>query len=416
MFAVCLLIVDLLSPWGSISLRLHGYDRKDARSGSLAGCSDSEIPSPNMPVIPSLQLLALLITAVQPASPAGAAYADLDVASARAAVEAWFEQQRVPAMTVAVVRDGDTLFSEAFGVADRERELPATRETLFRIGSVSKALSSVALGRMVARGLVSLDASPRAALPDLPEPYGAMTLRQIAGHLAGISHYRGVDFVNTRHYESAIDAVSKFRDRPLVAAPGERFLYSSYGWNLLGAVLEASAGKSFQQIVGEEVIAPFGLRRTRLEVAGETVEDRAESYAVLTSSMVRAPRIDNSDAYPSAGFLSTADELARFGWLVLEDSVMPAATRQLLWSEQQAADGTGTGYGLGWQWSGLAGRRAVGHGGSHVGATAAFWIVPEEELVVAALVNTNVKGLDALVAAVIEDLTAPPPSAPAAIP
>lgn len=369
-----------------------------------------------MPVIPSLQLAALLITAVQPAPPATAANADSRVASARAAIEAWFVEQRVPAMTVAVVRDGDTVFSAAFGVADRERELPATRETLFRIGSVSKALTSVALGRMVARGVVSLDESPRAALPDLPEPYGAMTLRQIAGHLAGIPHYRGVDFVNTRHYESAIDAVSKFRDRPLVAAAGERFLYSSYGWNLLGAVLEASAGKSFQQIVAEEVIAPFGLRRTRLEVAGETLEDRAESYAVLTSSMMRAPRIDNSDAYPSAGFLSTADELARFGWLVLEGGVLPTTMRQVLWAEQHAADGSGTGYGLGWQWSELAGRRAVGHGGSHVGATAALWIVPEEELVVAAVVNTNVKGLDVLLADVVEDLPASPPSEPSAIP
>jgi CubicO group peptidase (beta-lactamase class C family) len=312
------------------------------------------------------------------------------------------EQQRIPGLSAAAVLDGTTVWSQALGLADREGALPVTRETLFRIGSVSKAFTAVALGRMVARGEVSLAESPRAALPDLPEAYGAMTLRQVAAHLAGIPHYRGVDFVNTRHYESAIDAIAKFRDRPLVAAPGERFAYSSFGWNLLGAVLEARAGKRFEQIVRDEVIGPFGLPRTRLEIHGETVQDRAQSYAVLAGSVIDAPRIDNSDAYPSAGFLSTADELARFGWLVLSDGVLAPATRELLWAEQSAADGTGTGYGLGWQWSDLAGRRAVGHGGSHVGATAALWIVPEDRLVVAAIVNSNAKGIDTLVAELVE--------------
>jgi CubicO group peptidase (beta-lactamase class C family) len=354
-----------------------------------------------MSVIP-LPLLVLLVATVQPPPPDSPRDADSRAAAARSAVAAAMAEQGVPGMTVAVIRDGETVWSEAFGVAVRERDTPVTRDTLFRIGSVSKALTAVAFGRMVARGEVSLDESPRASLPDLPEPYGAMTLRQVAGHLAGIPHYRGVDFVNTRHYDSAIAALSKFRDRPLVAAPGDRFLYSSFGWNLLGAVLEARAGKPFERIVRDEVLEPFGLRRTRLEIRGEEVEDRAESYAVLGGGLIRAPAIDNSDAYPSAGFLSTADELARFGWLVASDGVLPPATRELLWSEQTANDGTTTGFGLGWQWVALGERRAVGHGGSHVGATAGLWIVPEARLVVAATANTNAKGFATLLTRLAE--------------
>lgn len=318
------------------------------------------------------------------------------------------EEQSIPGLSVSVARSGQSIWSEAFGVADREAQIPVDRDTLFRIGSVSKPLTSVVLGRLIESGVISLEESPRASLPELPIGYQNMTIRQVAAHVAGIPHYEGIDFVNFRHYESARDALKKFIDRDLLAPPGASFVYSSYGWNLLGAVLEARSGRSFEQLVRGELLVPFGLRRTQLEVPGRKIENRVSNYGVLGGKLIDAPEIDNSDAYPSAGFLATTDDLARFGWLVLSDAVLEDRTRNLLWKEQETTSGEATGYGLGWQWSELAGRRLVGHGGSHVGATAALLIEPASELVVAIAANSNASGFAELEAELVQIFTSIP--------
>jgi CubicO group peptidase (beta-lactamase class C family) len=323
------------------------------------------------------------------------------VDACRKAAEAVFAEDRLPGLSVAVLDDGDLICSQAFGWAERRKKIPVTSTTKFRLGSVSKSLTSAAVGLLIQEGVLDLEAPVQTYVPSFPEKSGRLTTRLAAAHLSGLPHYKGKDFVNRRHYDSVVHALDKFKDRPLVFSPGESFLYSSYGWNLVGAVLERASGSEFLELMRTRVFEPLSLEHTIPEVPDQNDLQRAQPYVRILGLTVRAPKIDNSDAWPSAGFLSNAEDLVRFGDAMLSARLLKAETVDLLWTGQKTASGEETDYGLGWALARKGGRRAVGHGGSHVGATSALWILPEESLVIALATNTNSPNLSGLVDSIV---------------
>src|SRR3989441_12200340 len=143
---------------------------------------------------------------------------------------------RIPGVQVAVAVNGKLVWSEGFGDADAERKKPVTRETQFRIGSVSKPLTATAVALLYEQGKVDLDAPVQRYVPSFPDKGYPITTRQLAGHLAGIRHYRGDEFVLNRRFGSVGEGLTIFQDDSLLFPPGTRFSYSSYGWNLISAV------------------------------------------------------------------------------------------------------------------------------------------------------------------------------------
>src|SRR5262245_1874757 len=171
---------------------------------------------------------------------------------------------RAPGMTLAVSVRGRLVWSVACGHADRARDRPTSEGTRFRIGSVSKAITAAALMRYAAAGDVDLDAPVSRYLPEFPHGR-EISLRRLAGHLGGIRHYQTPgEVVNTRHFSTVRDSLRIFEDDPLVAPPETRFAYSSYGYDVIGAALEAATGETFRALVGRAVLAPARLARTTL--------------------------------------------------------------------------------------------------------------------------------------------------------
>jgi serine beta-lactamase-like protein LACTB, mitochondrial len=292
-----------------------------------------------------------------------------------------------PGVAVAIAARGRLVWSETCGFADRERRLPVLRTTQFRIGSVSKSLTAAAAGRLHEDGKLDLDAEVQRYVPDFPRKSRTLTPRRLGGHLGGIRHYQGREAVNTAHYGSVRASLAVFADDALVAAPGERFHYSSYGFNLLGAVVEGAAGKPFAAAVREAVLEPLRMSRTRLD-AGRPGGDRARFYEVTSSrTAVLAPRIDLSDRYPSGGFLSTAEDLARFGIGITERAFVSARTQALLFTPQKTASGVATGYGFGFEVGQSPFGRVVGHTGNVVGGTSFLFLHPRTRVVVAMTTN-----------------------------
>ena len=148
---------------------------------------------------------------------------------------------QVPGISAAVSIDGTIVWSEGFGFADLENRVPARATTLYRIGSVSKPVTAIAVVQLAVDGALDLDAPIQTYVPSFPEKQGPISTRQVAGHLAGIRHYQGNESVGAgqRHYDDVVDALAIFQDDPLLSAPGERYSYSSYGWNLISAVSRA---------------------------------------------------------------------------------------------------------------------------------------------------------------------------------
>jgi serine beta-lactamase-like protein LACTB len=297
-----------------------------------------------------------------------------------------------PGASVTVMKDGVVVWSEGFGWADIEEQVPVTPLTRFRIGSVSKSLTSIGLGLLVQEGKIDLDSPVQRYVPSFPAKQAPVTLRELAGHTSGIRHYRGNEMLIQRHYATVTQSLDIFRDDTLLFTPGTRFSYSSYGFNLLSAAMERAAGEPFVQFMSRRVFDALGLRHTVAEYADSLIPFRAHFYTPADSGngIINAPFVDNSYKWAGGGFLSTTEDLARAAQLLLEGAVLKPETRQLLWTSQRTTDGKETGYGMGWFVDrDSAGRRRVFHSGGSVGGTAYLLIYPDQKLVIALLVNSD---------------------------
>jgi serine beta-lactamase-like protein LACTB len=274
-----------------------------------------------------------------------------------------------PGLSVAVAADGKLVWSESCGFADRRSRRKVTRATQFRVGSVSKTLTAATVARLSESGLIDVDASIRDYVPSYPRGGPAPTIRQLGGHLGGIRHYEGAEAINTKHYSSVTDSLSIFVDDPLVAPPGEQFHYSSYGFTLLGAAVETAMSSRFAAAVTATVLRPLGMKRTSV---GRPPTGGTRFYEVTGSRRaVAAPFIDLSDRYPSGGFLSTAEDLVRFGVGVTRPDFLDKSSRSLLFTSQRTRAGEKTGYGLGFEVGESPVGQVAGHTGNVVGGTAA---------------------------------------------
>jgi serine beta-lactamase-like protein LACTB, mitochondrial len=190
--------------------------------------------------------------------------------------------------------------------------VPVWPTTKFRIGSVSKPLTAVALMQLVEAGKVDLDAPAQKYVPGFPDKGAVITVRMVAGHLAGIRHYKEGEFENQKHYANVLEGLKIFQDDPLVAPPGTKYSYSSYGYNLLSAVIESASEENFLAYMQGHIFTPLGLPHTTADQNTQIIEQRARFYELPKDGTVEiAPYVDNSYKWAGGGFLSTAEDLVR---------------------------------------------------------------------------------------------------------
>ena len=175
------------------------------------------------------------------------------------AISSEMARQGIPGLSIAIGQGGSVRFTSGYGLADLENSVPARAATVYRLASISKPMTAVAALQLAERGALDLDAPVQKYVPAFPEKAWPVTARQLLGHLGGVRHYRDDEPTNTRPYESLDDSLAFFKDDALVAEPGARFVYSTYGYNLVGAAVEGAAGKPFVEVLKEGVFAPAGL-------------------------------------------------------------------------------------------------------------------------------------------------------------
>lgn len=309
----------------------------------------------------------------------------------------------VPGMAVAVARGGQVIWGAGHGLANAEDSIPASPTTVFGIGSVSKPLTAAALMRLVERGAMDLDAPVQRYASAFPDKGAPITVRQLAGHLGGIRHYELRDFAYAPRPRTATEALGIFAADPLVAPPGTRHAYSSYGYVLLSAAMESAAGRHFLSLMRDEVFAPLRMERTGVEQLKDFDPARAVQYAGCPAACVPSPYVDYSGTWAGGGFVSTAVDLARFASQLLQPGYLSRETLEAMWTPQRTASGEDTGYGIGWR-SGrdAAGRRIVHHGGRTPQLRAFLLIYPDHDLAVAVLANGPAGFAEAEVARIAE--------------
>jgi serine beta-lactamase-like protein LACTB, mitochondrial len=237
--------------------------------------------------------------------------------------------------------------------------------------------------QLVEQGKVDLDAPVQKYVPSFPDKGGTITPRLLADHLAGIRHYKGDEFLITQHYDSVLEGLKIFENDPLVAPPGTKFSYSSYGFDLLSAVIESASGENFLSYIQAHVVTPLGLIDTTPDENRPIIAQRSRFYErEKDGATENAPYVDNSYKWAGGGFLSTPEDLVHFGSALLRPGFLTENSLRLLFTSQKTNSGQETGYGIGWFiHKSQSGQRIYEHSGGSVGGTSQLIIYPDSRVV-----------------------------------
>jgi CubicO group peptidase (beta-lactamase class C family) len=310
----------------------------------------------------------------------------------------------LPGLSVAVAVDDQIVWAEGFGFANVEHRTPVTPLTRFRLGSVSKTLTAAGVGLLHEQGRLDLDAPIQTYVPAYPRKQWSITMRQLMGDIAGVHVIRGDDNDQMPHFECASidDALKFFADEPLLFEPGTKYRFSTNGWILVSAAVEAAAGEPFPTFMTREVVTPLGMESTVIE-ADEKVPDTTSFYFPRASMNTKlgveeASRRHNSCLFGAGAYLSTPSDMARFGSAMLKPGLLKADTVALLQTPLRLASGDSTDFALGWKVEHVqlngASARMVAHRATPMGGTAALLMFPDQGLVVTAASNvSNAEGV-----------------------
>lgn len=313
------------------------------------------------------------------------------------AYEAFVAQQmktdRVPGLSVAF-QHGDFFWAKGFGYADLENEVPASPESAYRLASITKTITAVAILLLYEEGKIDLDDEVQKYVPSFPRKPWPITIRQLLGHLAGISHYRNYDVEgHIREPKTTEEALAIFKDFPLVAQPGTRYNYSTYGYNLLGAVIEAASGLPYGEFIRTYIFEPLGMKSSRLDSQTDLIPNRVRGYRLLNNEIRPSEFIDVSSRFAGGGTRSTVIDLVRYGYnLIIQGKLLKPETRRMMLTSMVQKNGFFTGYGMGWVVNPWHGHFYVNHSGSQQETRTHLAIFPADKLVMA--IACNLEGTD----------------------
>jgi len=350
------------------------------------------------------------LTLTSRAQAQGVSAADAALAIAKKVIAA--PPLQPPALSMAVANAKGLVWAGALGQADIESGVAATPAHSFRLGSVSKMVTTAAAVKMVSRRILDLDAPISTWLSDLPAPHRQTSLRQLFTHRGGVRHYVPKDFdpnapggaIYQRNYPGNREILAVFIEDSLVAPVGTRVFYSSFGYTLASLVMEASAQQSFQQLIASESASPFGLASLAQDDPAAIIPLRAKGYSSAMDLKLASPAaaefyfggrkerwlnipyFNPAFCWAGGGYLMTASDTARFGAALLDSSAakISSAERALLFTPMTEKAGDMPPLGLGWRIeSDAKGRRRYHHAGTTLGGRAGIAIYPDQGLCIA---------------------------------
>jgi CubicO group peptidase (beta-lactamase class C family) len=302
----------------------------------------------------------------------------------------------IPSISVAVAQNGRILWEESFGWADRENRIPATPETMYTLGSLAKPMTATAILLLRQRGRLHLDRPINdylggAKIVARVGKASEATVRRVAQHTAGLPGYYETYYPDEPGKPPAMDSVIRHYGN-LVSVPGERFYYSNLDYGLLGHVVSRLSGKDYARFMREEIFLPLGMKQACVINCSGLEKPRAVRYFLDGS---RLP--DYTTPHPAASDIyASVHDLCRFGMFHLKAHLVDqkmiisdAAIDEM--QKPGVSMSANSSYGIGWVVSQDArGRRRVSHGGAGAGVDTQLTLVPEADIAVAVLINTNI--------------------------
>lgn len=285
---------------------------------------------------------------------------------------------------VIVTKQRKTLLCQGFGLANRELEVPNTPHTKFRLGSITKQFTAMAVSILQEQGKLKVDDLISKHLDQTPPSWEKVSIRHLLNHTSGIPSYTGFPQMMSRtvRQTATIDEViATFRDKDLEFQPGERFTYSNSAYVLLGKIIERAAGQDYEAFLREAVFRPLEMDDTGYDHNGTILPGRAAGYVKTPEGLANAPFIDMTWPHAAGALYSTVNDMARWDEALCEGKLITAESYQAMFTS-----GKGD-YGFGWFIRDREGHKEIGHGGGIHGFSTSILRYPDDKVCVVVLSN-----------------------------
>lgn len=307
-------------------------------------------------------------------------------------VKAQMRERHIPGAAIAVIKNGRVVKIEGYGLANVELNVPATKETVFEIGSVSKQITAVAIMLLVEEGKISVDEKISKYLPNTPESWNKVTVRNLLTHTSGIKSYTGLSGFELTKRLKRDEFIKSIGVHPLEFEPGERYIYSNSGYNLLGFIIESVSQKSYWDFLGERIFKPLGMSQTANRDPQFIVSNRADGYEWENGKLVGRD-YDLTDVFSAGAIVSTVTDLAKWDAALRGDTFLKNESKAQMWTQVVFNNGKPHPYGFGWNVTEFREHKLLSHSGQTAGFAANVSRYVDDNLTVIVLTNLGDIGL-----------------------
>lgn len=293
--------------------------------------------------------------------------------------------------TVIVARKGEILYKKAFGMANMELDVPMQVDNVFRIASITKQFTAIAILQLMEQGKLSLQDEIIKFIPDYATHGNKITIEHLLTHTSGIQEYTSIrDSVNrgTLDY-TPLEMINRFRNLPLRFTPGTKWEYSNSGYFLLGYVIEKITGRPYANYLEENFFKPLGMTGSHYASDTKLIKKRANGYTANKTDYENAPYISMTQPYAAGSILSTAEDLFKWKQAVISYKLVKKETVDKAFTKYKLTDGKETAYGYGWRVGNVYESPSTWHGGLINGFFSMALYLPKEDVYVAVLTNCD---------------------------
>jgi len=296
-----------------------------------------------------------------------------------------------PGVAVIVVRAGEIIFRKGHGMANLELDVPIEPDMVFRIGSITKQFTAVAILMLAEQGKLALDDSICKFLPDYPTHDHLITVKHLLTHTSGIKSYTSMQEWPPlwRKDLTVQELIDFFKYQPMVSAPGKHWAYNNSGYILLGAIIEKASGRSYEQFIQQNIFEPLGMKQSYYDNSARIIRRRVAGYDKSSDGFTNAAYLSMTQPYAAGALASTVDDLALWDSALYTERLLKQETLEQAHIAHRLTDGSSTAYGYGWVISEYAGHRLIEHGGGIHGFRTRAIRIPDDRVFVAVLSNNG---------------------------
>jgi D-alanyl-D-alanine carboxypeptidase len=306
------------------------------------------------------------------------------------------KEKLIAGLSVAVMQEGEIIFSKGYGFSNLEHKTPATENTVYLMASITKTFVAVATMMLVEQGLVKLDDKIGNYLPSLPDHWKPVTVRQLLNHTSGIVTNLEINFPCNFSFDpfnyTQEDVIKETACLPLAFTPGEKWQYSGRNYFIIGMLIEKVTGKSLEEYLTQKIFTPLSMTSTRMMNYKVIIPQRASGYQIENDHFFNVAPHDPVVEFADGGLMSTVVDMAKWDAALYTDKLLKKESLQSMFTPAKIKDGY-TPYGFGFGLTPFEGKKRIGHTGNIPGFVSAFSRFPDEKISVVVFMNTQIDGV-----------------------